>query len=269
MTDIAADGTAYEWQGEGPPVALVHGLGLDRRSWQWQLPALVGRNRVLTYDLYGHGESAPPPDEPSLTLFSRQLADLLEGTGVSACAVVGFSLGGMIARRFAMDHPQKLTALAVLHSAHARTQAQRDAILQRVEQAAKDGPSATAGAALERWFSEAYRDTNPDVMEMIRRCILSNDPEVYPKIYRVLAEGDAEIARPIEAIAVPTLVMTGGEDHGNSPAMAEAMARAIPNAHAVVLPGLRHMALAEDPDLFNRHLVGFLDAAIGRRAALV
>ena len=58
-----------------------------------------------------------------------------------------------------------------------------------------------------------------------------------------------------------TVVMTGDEDHGNSPEMSRAIAAEISGARLVILPGLRHMALAEAPELFNRHLLSFLDAA--------
>lgn len=261
MTQFAPNGSCYEWHGQGPVVALVHGLGLNRHMWRWQLPALTPRYRVLTYDLYGHGESAKPPVRPSLTMFSDQLEGLLQACNEQRCAVVGFSLGGMIARKFALDHPSRASALAILNSAHDRTSAERAAILKRVEQARQSGPDATVEAALERWFTAEFRTQNPARMDLIRKWITGNDPAVYPEIYRVLAEGDAEIAEPIAKIRCPTLVMTGEDDLGNSPRMAEAMADAIPGARAIVLPGLRHMGLAEDPTAFNDLLVSFLDDA--------
>ena len=78
----------------------------------------------------------------------------------------------------------------------------------------------------------------------------------------MLAEGDAEIARDIERVSCPTLVMTGEEDFGNSPEMANKMAALIPGARVAILPGLRHMALAESPRAFNEPLVSFLRNAL-------
>ncbi len=263
MVGIASDGTRFEWHdGGGPAVVLIHGLGLNRHMWQWQLPALTPRYRVLVYDLYGHGESPKPPGRANLTLFSDQLRRLLDESDVERCAVAGFSLGGMIARRFALDHADRLSALAILSSAHERTEAQRDAILTRVAQARQQGPSATVEAALERWFSADFRADNPDVVDLVRRWVMANDKEVYPDIYRVLADGVDEIVEPIKAIRCPTLVMTGEEDLGNSPEMTKAMAECIAGARAVVLPGLRHMALAEAPEVFNHALLAFLDRAL-------
>ena len=262
MSTQDSQATAFELQGSGPAVALVHGLGLNRAMWQWQLPALIPHFNVLTYDLFGHGESSMPVGVPDLTMFSEQLLRLMDRCGFERAAVVGFSLGGMIARRFALDHPDRLSAVAILHSAHDRTPAEREAILKRVRQSEGRGPSSTAGAALERWFTAEFRAANPAVMTLIRDWITSNDPTVYPGIYRVLAEGDVEIAGDIDRISSPTLVMTGEEDAGNSPDMAKKMAARIAGAREVILPGLRHMALAESPRAFNAPLVAFLRDAL-------
>jgi pimeloyl-ACP methyl ester carboxylesterase len=254
--------TAYELRGQGPALALIHGLGLNRAMWQWQLPALLQHFTVLSYDLLGHGESGAPTGTPDLTMFSEQLLDVMDSCGIERAALAGFSLGGMIARRFALDHPDRLSALVILHSAHDRTPQEREAVLKRVRQVEAVGPVSTVEAALDRWFTADFRSANADLMARIREWILANDASVYPRIYRVLAEGDAEIADGLERISCPTLVMTGEDDFGNSPEMATRMAGRIPGARKVVLPGLRHMALAESPGAFNGPLVSFLVEAL-------
>ena len=107
--DVAPDGTRYALRGpEGAPVVvMIHGLGLNRACWQWTMPALTDSYRVLSYDLYGHGGSADPPAAPSLTLFSQQLSDLMDHCRIPRAVITGFSLGGMIARRFAQDNPNR------------------------------------------------------------------------------------------------------------------------------------------------------------------
>ena len=171
----------------------------------------------------------------------------MDRCGVERAAVVGFSLGGMIARRVALDRPDRISALAILNSPHDRSPAEREAVRERVRQTEVEGPSANVGSALERWFTPAFRAEAPETIALVRTWIMRNDPAVYPQIYRVLAEGDAEIARGLDRIACPTLVMTGADDPGNTPAMARAMAQLIPGARLAILPGLRHMALAENP----------------------
>jgi pimeloyl-ACP methyl ester carboxylesterase len=257
----APDGTEFELTGpeDAPLVVLIHGLGLNRACWQWMIPALSDRYRVLSYDLYGHGDSPAPPEATSLSLFSNQLAHLLDHCGAPRAVVIGFSLGGMIARRFAQDNPERTSALVILHSPHTRSDAAQAAIQARVEQARLEGPNATVEAALDRWFTAPFRHTNPDIMATVRSWVMANDIAIYHTIYSVLADGVAEITAPTPAINCPALVITGDEDFGNSPAMARAIASEIAGSDALILPGLRHMALAEDPPAVNAPILAFLD----------
>ncbi len=262
MKKVSVDGTIYEREGHGPPVVLVHGLGLNRGMWQWLTCDLKDSFEVFTFDLFGHGDSPKPPSTPSLTLFSGQINNLLKTVRREKAAIVGFSLGGMIVRRFAQNYPHYVMALAILNSPHARTTSEREAVLERVRQVEKYGPEATIEAALERWFTPQFRAAEPAILEKIRQWISANDPNIYAKNYRVLAEADAEIREVIKTLSCPTLVMTGEDDHGNSPNMTLEMVKAIPNSRAIILPKLRHMALVEDPKLFNPPLVSFLKKAL-------
>jgi pimeloyl-ACP methyl ester carboxylesterase len=250
--------TAYDVCGEGAPVILIHGLGLSRAMWQWQVPALETKFQVVSYDLLGHGESPKPAGPYTMQQMVGQLDDLMIDLNISRAALVGFSLGGLINRAFALAYPDKTTALVILNSAHARTAAQRDSIELRVRQAKESGPAATVDAALERWFSEDFARREPQVLEQVRQWVIANDASVYPDLYRLLAEGDKGLEIEISEIDCPTLIVTGEEDHGNSPVMTRQMAALMPNARAEILPGLRHMALVEDPATINGLLVEFL-----------
>ena len=257
----APDGTDFNLIGpkDAPVVVLIHGLGLNQACWQWTVPALSEGYRVLSYDLFGHGASVVPPTTPDLSLFSKQLACLLDHCGITRAIIAGFSLGGMIARRCAQDFPERTQALAILHSPHKRSEDAQAAILKRVDQAREEGPHSTVEAALERWFTEDFRSANPKMMDLVRSWVTANDIAVYHTIYRVLAEGVDEIIAPTPRIACPTLVLTGDEDYGNGPEMSQAIAAEISGSEVLVLHGLRHMALAEAPDAINALLRSFLD----------
>ena len=243
---------------EAPAIVLIHGLGLNHHCWQWTTPALLAAGyRVITYDLYGHGQSIKPPATPSLELFSDQVNLVLAHFNLPSAAIVGFSLGGMIARRFAQDRPDKAAAIAILFSPHKRTEEAQNAILARVTQAKSEGPASTIEAALERWFTETYRLANPDQMDLVRSWVLANDISIYHTIYRVLADGIDEIIAPNPPIKCPALVMTGDEDYGNGPEMSQAIAAEILGAELHILEGLRHMALAENPEAVNQPLTDF------------
>jgi pimeloyl-ACP methyl ester carboxylesterase len=259
-----ADGTAYDLHGPSaaPLVVLIHGLGLNRDVWAQTIPALSAQYRVLAFDILGHGETPPPTPLPTLRLLSQQLAGLLDDLGVQAAVLVGFSLGGMIARRFAQDHPGRTLGLAILHSPHLRDAAAQAAIVARVDEAAGNGPASTVEAALTRWFTDDFRQQNPDIMQKVRDWVMANNPATYPQLYRILADGIDEIVAPHPPIACPTLVMTGDQDYGNGPDMARAIASEIGGAETVILPGLRHMALMEDPESTNTALQAFLGKVV-------
>lgn len=260
MSGRTSDGTAYRVSGpaDAPAVVLIHGVGLNQDVWQWMEPVLSERYRVVTYDIIGHGASAPPAGVPVLRDLGEQLARLFDHLGIARAAIIGFSLGGMIARRFAQDHPDRTTALVILHSPHRRTAEAQAAIVARVEQASRSGPSATVEAAIVRWFTDAGRTRKPELMTLVRSWVLANDAAVYPKIYGLLATGIEEIVAPDPAIDCPTLVMTGDEDYGNGPEFAHAIGAEIADARVVILKGLRHMALAENPEAVNGPVAAFL-----------
>jgi pimeloyl-ACP methyl ester carboxylesterase len=262
------NGTYFSLNGptSAPVVSLIHGLGLNHEIWQWMLPELAPHYQVLTYDIFGHGNSAEPPEKPTLSTLSAQFKNLLQYCNIGRTAVVGFSLGGMIARRFAQDHPKKVTALGILHSPHKRTVAAQAAIVARVEQAYAEGPKATVEAALQRWFTDDFRQNNPEKMDQVRAWVLANDPVLYPSLYRVLADGIDEIVAPAPPIECPCLVMTGDEDFGNGPEMSQAIAAEIDGAETLILPGLRHMALMECPSAVNKPLLAFLAAHMSGEA---
>ena len=261
MVNKNCAGTCYREYGKAsdPTLIMIHGLGLNKDVWQWQVPIFKNNFRVITYDLYGHGQSHKPIETPSLSTFSQQLSNLMMFLNVDRATIFGFSLGGMIARRFAQDEPKRTERLVILNSPHKRTQKAQVAILGRVEQAKKDGAKATVEAALERWFTPDFRLSKPEVLDLVRGWVLANKTDVYHKIYRVLVDGIDEIVAPEPAISCPTLVVTGDQDFGNGPEMSFAIGAEISGSKVHILKGLRHMAIVENPTAVNEIIIDFLD----------
>ncbi len=266
MLERTDDGTAFELSGpeSGAAVVLIHGLGLNRRIWKWHEPALAARYRVLRYDLFGHGDTSPPPRTPSLSLYSTQLCNLLDCLELDACAIVGFSLGGMINRRFALDHPHRVSALAILNSPHERSPEAQRAVEDRAAKAMQGGSEATIDAAIERWFTAEFRSAQPEIIALVRQWRMANDAASYAQACQVLVKGVAELIRPEPPIAVPTLVMTAENDSGSTPAMSHAIAAEISGAQTIIVPRLRHMGLTEEPSEFTEPLLRFLDETLGK-----
>jgi (E)-2-((N-methylformamido)methylene)succinate hydrolase len=254
-------GTSYDLTGpSGTPVlVMVHGLGLTRQTWDEFVPILAQDYRVLTYDLCGHGESDFPTEKPSLTVLSDQLVALLDELGIARAAIIGFSLGGMINRRFAMDHPGRVLALVILNSPHERSPEAQRLVEERAAQTGAGGPAATIDSTLERWFTPEFRQNAAVVVAKIRAWVLANHPENYTRHRQVLANGVIELIRPVPPITAPTLVMTCEHDSGSPPSMSFAIASEIEGAETVIVPGLQHLGLIERPDLFTQPILRFLE----------
>lgn len=257
----SSKGTAFDLHGSGkdPVIVLIHGLGLTRQStWNSMIPEFAREHRVLSYDLPGHGESALPEGDVSLGSLSDHLIELMDELQIAKAALIGFSLGGMINRRCAMDHPDRVSVLAILNSPHERGDAQQKLVEQRARDTSAGGPAATIDATLERWFTESFRKQEPQSVERIRNVVLANDHANYAAHRRVLAEGVLELIRPNPPISHPTLVMTCEHDSGSTPEMSRAIASEIAGSAIHIVPGLQHLGLIEQPELFGTPVGQFL-----------
>lgn len=260
-TEMTLDGTAYERHGDPsrqPTVVLIHGLGLSRRLFDPMIEAFAEDFAVLLYDLYGHGESAPPPRRADLPLYAAQIAGLMDATGVQQAALVGFSIGGMINRRFALDFPDRLSALAILNSPHDRGEDAQQMVEDRAARVREQGTMSTLPDALKRWFTPRFLSEHPGQVDLVRQWRAQVDPEGYAQTAWVLAHGVRELIRPAQAITAPTLVMTCENDSGSTPAMSHAIAAEIPGAQTQIVPTLQHLGLMEDPKAFTDPTIAFL-----------
>ena len=233
--------------GRLPTAVLVHGVGLDRRMWDGVSRCLAGRLRCIAFDLPCHGEAGMPAGEVTLATFADALADVAAGLD-SAPLVVGFSMGAMVAQRFALDRPGALRGLVLMNAVFDRGAGQRAAILQRLAAVERSGPAGMAEQAIERWFTAGFRKGAPERVEPVRRRLLANDPAAYLAAYRVFATADAGLAAEAGRISCPTLALTAEHDINSTPAMSRALARAVPGGAALVLDGLAHGAPIEAPD---------------------
>jgi len=264
---VSKQGTAYDLTGplDAPAVVLIHGLGLTRGSTWGEIAPLLARDyRVLAYDLLGHGETALPDGPVTLTTLSEQLIALMDELGIERAALVGFSLGGMINRRCAMDHPGRVSALVILNSPHDRGEEQQQIVEQRARDTAAGGPAAGIDVTLARWFTESFRRDHPDRVAAVRDIVLANDPANYAAHRQVLAEGVRELIAPKPPITLPMLALTCEHDSGSTPAMSHAIAHETPGAETHIVPRLQHLGLIEQPALFSQPVLDFLNRVLGK-----
>lgn len=107
---------SYLDQGHGPAVLFVHGLLGSRHTWAAVTQRLVADHRVIAPDLFGHGDSAKPVGDYSLSAHAASLRDLLDRLEIDRVTVVGHSLGGGIAMQFAYLFPDRVDRLVLVSS---------------------------------------------------------------------------------------------------------------------------------------------------------
>jgi len=117
IAEIRGVRTRYFVGGEGPPLVIVHGLGGAAVNFTELAPLLARRRRVLIPDLPGHGRSLPLEHVDGLTSYADHVAAVAELAGMFPAPVVGYSMGGVIAMRLAVERPRDVTALALVAAA--------------------------------------------------------------------------------------------------------------------------------------------------------
>lgn len=253
-------GTHYQVFGKpkNNTLVFIHGVGLDLNLWQHQVAGLQDHYQIITYDMLGHGLSPNAESDISLATLAQQLYDLLEFRQLKRVHLIGFSLGGLVARVFATQYPDRLQSLMIMNSVFDRSSCLRDTILKRVSEVEKHGPSANIDQALTRWFSPLYTQKHGTDLAQLKAKVLSNHAPSYSRCYRLFGEGDNVVYDQLSCISCPTLVTTGELDPGSTPAMSHALAARIPSATAVILPNARHMMPVENASEVNALLAQFI-----------
>ena len=229
-----------------PRIALVHSLAMDGDFWRPVVERLNGTAEVLVYDCRGHGASDKPPGPYTIDLFADDLSDLLDAVGWKTAIVAGASMGGSVALGFAARHPSRLSALGLFDTtAWYGAKAPGD-WEGRATKAKTDGLSGLVGFQKTRWFGDAFREQNTDIVDASVATFLKNDVAAYAETCRML--GNFDLRSSLGKIAVPTAIAVGEEDYATPPAMAEELHAGIKNSTLTVIKSGRHLTPLERPD---------------------
>lgn len=253
-------GTRYRWEGQGPWLVLVHGVGMDLTMWASVVARLAERHRVLCYDMLGHGQSAKPPGPYRLQDFVEQLLALTDALGIQHFDLVGFSMGALVAEGVAVAAPQRLGRLVLLNGVYDRSPEERAAVVARVRDVRDGNYAESVEAALERWFTPGFVSSHPEVVEQVRAHMSHNDLEAYAAAYEVFATADAELVSLVGRIAAPALVVTGSDDRRSTAAMARALAARLPRGRLHLMQGQRHLTPLEAPEAVAALIADFLES---------
>jgi len=233
--------------GRGEPLILIHGLADDHRAWRRALPALVLRHRVLMYDLRGHGGTSLGRPEDTLAQLGADLASLMDATGVDGAHVAGFSLGGTIAMRMAIDHPARVRGLVLVATSSRVGRAAADWYQQRVDMVKRDDPQLPA--TLERDAADVYAESASELPDglLIRRQSTA-DPHGYGNACAAMAALNATPLDPeLSRISAPTLIVASDLDRHCPPKAAEIIAAGIKGSRLEIIPGAGHPIPVEKP----------------------
>ncbi|MGO4389361.1 3-oxoadipate enol-lactonase [Microvirga sp. 2YAF29] len=261
MAFVRANGIVLHYQVLGQPYApalvFINSLGSDLRIWQEIVPAFTDRYRVVLYDERGHGLSDAPPAPYTMDEHTDDLFALLDHLKIESAALVGLSVGGMIAQRAAVWAPQRVRALVLCCTAAKIGTPQSWA--ERIDAVEQGGVESVVEAVLQRWFTPAFRESRADECAGWRNMLAHTPAHGYAGTCAAIR--DADLTADAGRIAVPTLCVAGDQD-GSTPAdVVQGTANLIPGARFALIEGAGHIPCVEQPTILSGLIANHLREA--------
>jgi pimeloyl-ACP methyl ester carboxylesterase len=237
----------YEVSGEGEPLLLIAGNGLDHTSWLRQIPAFSEKYQVITFDNRGTGQTDVPSTTYSIKGMASDTVGLMDALGIKKAHICGVSMGGYIAQELAILHQERVMKLVL-----AATAAKRPPELSR-----SSDPQIRVKETLRMLFTDNYL-SSPNFPLVLNWLISSNsaNPDVQAGHNAVGDEHDA--SGRFDEVMVPTLVIVGGDDVRFF-SSAKDLAKMIKGAELVIVEGGKHGFAFEFADTFNKVVLNFLE----------
>lgn len=276
---IAARGIEFEVEehGAGPRAfVLVHGYTGSRDDWREQLPELARLGRTIAVDQRGHGGTTNS-GEPADYTFEGLVADLeavLDALEIERCDLLGHSMGGAVALRFALAHPQRLHSLVAMDTSASPMVLPRNVREAGAHIVRTHGMAALFKAMRARAESDPARPPAARAFEArigsdvfaarTERKILQMDPIAFIELAAQLSEAPGVLER-LGEIRCPALVMVGEQD-GPLVEAADAMQAGLPDARRVTIPDAAHSPQHENPAAWFEAIRAHLERARATQA---
>ncbi|WP_173930983.1 alpha/beta fold hydrolase [Chelativorans sp. Marseille-P2723] len=244
----------YEISGSGPRVVLIHPAGLDLTGWDEVAALLSPRFRILRLDLAGHGASSPARAGMTLADYAGDVYHTLKQADFLPAAIVGLSVGGMVAQELALAYPEAASRLVLAGCPATLPPQARPVLAARGSAALAMGMEAIVDETLQRWFTPAFLESGG--AEAVRQRLLADDPAGWNAVWEAISQVDIEPR--LHRINVPTLCIAGRHDPASPPAVLQAIAERIPGARLTVLENAPHMMQVECPQDFAAAVDSFL-----------
>jgi 3-oxoadipate enol-lactonase len=252
----------YEVHGEGEPLLLIMGLSLNSKSWFRTLPALSEHFKVIVFDNRGVGLSSKPNTPYSIELMADDALAVLNAAGVESAHVYGISMGGMIAQRLTIKHPERVRSLILgcttsggVNHVQPSTEVSM-LLLSRASTAST--PEEIAWATAPILYSQSFIENRKDLLaEDIQKRI---EIPILPYAYMLQLQACLahDTSNELDQIKVPTLVIHGDEDKLVPYENGKTLAAKIANSEFFTVPGAGHIYPTEAKDLVNNKAIEFL-----------
>lgn len=245
----------YETAGEGQPIVFIHGLGSSTRDWEEQLPFFSRQYRTVAVDLRGHGQSQKPVGPYTMSIFARDVAELVKSLGLAPVHVVGISLGGMVAFQLALDFPELMRSLVIVNSGPevvVRTFKDRWQVFTRFAITRLLGMRKMGEVLSKRIFP---KEEQAGIRQIFVERWAENDQKAYLDALRAIVGWS--VSDHLYKITTPTLVVAA--DHDYTPvSVKQAFIPKMPQAELIVIEDSRHATPVDQPARFNEIVASFL-----------
>jgi pimeloyl-ACP methyl ester carboxylesterase len=266
---------ALEWSREGTLLLFLHGFGNDAHVWSWCAPSFAPHYRVVAYDHRGHGQSDRDPegryDHESMAL---DVAAVMDALGAARAVIVGHSLGGRVAMRFAGMHPERLAGLIIVDSAPELDARGTTRIRLDVRQ---QDPSFASLSDYEKVLQRQYPVTKPEMLTVLARHWAQQRPDGRFELcldpafmrgrggqseeeLRAWSENEAKLLwAALETLPCPALVVRGAASDVLSADVADKMADdVLKNGKLEVIAKAGHSVMLDNPEAFEKALASFV-----------
>ena len=241
-----------------PWVTLVTGIANDYGMWDAQMPALEPHFRVLRYDLRGQGGTQASTPPYSIAQLLADLVALWDKLEIGKTHLVGLGLGGGIVQAAAVAHGERIISLMPV-CCRARMVPEFAAMWHGlIEKVEKEGVESIVEQTAQRWFSDDFKASNPQVLDKVRAMIRRTSRDGYLGCVGAFLGMDLEA--DLGKIAVPTHYLSGADDKlGGPPALMAGLAAKVKGARHSSVPDAAHITNIQNPDGFNRAVIAFLN----------
>lgn len=248
------------------PVLFLHGFPFSHEMWKGQIEAVSKKYRAIAYDIKGHGLSDVSDGQYTIEGHVDDLFAFMDHLQCERPVIAGLSMGGYITLRALERHQDRFRA-AVLCDTKSEADTP-EAKLRRfagMAEVKKSGSPQFADTFLKTVFAPESFTAKPEAVELIRRIISHTAPlSIAGTLLALAARTDTNGSLP--KITIPVLILVGAVDQVTPPSLSQIMHQQIKGSELHVVPGAAHMSNLENPDVFNRALLSFLDrVAAGTR----